>query len=272
MTRVIVFGPISWDSIITIDEYPDNGGFAQGISRVERAGGTGLNIAAALASASVEIELHSYIGTDIYGDKLRNQIKQLDVPSSHIHEVPGPSLHAFITIDGSGERTVFAMEKNRFPEITLMNEFSENQIVVFPIWRDFYLPHLERANQAGAKTVVGVGAILNQTVTASIMIGSEKDAFDFDIDLHRFPITIVTRGAEGVLVHTPERSFEVPVIKVKAEDATGAGDTFLSGFLVGLSRESTLESAVRIGINWAAAAITKQSSIPPMWQEDFNVS
>ncbi len=271
MKQVLIFGPTSWDTVIRIDKYPENGGFVQSLMCDERAGGVGMNIAAAISSASIDTFLYSYIGTDDIGKNLRKQMEEFEFSKENIREIPGASLHALITIDGTGERTIFALQKNRFPEINFDIKFAQNQIVVFPVWRDFYLPYLEMANALRVKTVVGMGAITNSTATASIMIGSEKDVSEFNPDFHRFETTIITRGAAGVKLINAKGAKEVSVKSVEVEDATGAGDSFLSGVLVGLASGATLDSAVRTGINWAAVAITEVGSVPPKWREEFNL-
>ena len=271
MKQVLIFGPTSWDTVIRIDKYPENGGFVQSLMRDERAGGVGMNIAAAVSSASIKTFLYSYVGTDEIGKNLRKQMEEFEFSKENIKEIPGASLHALITVDGTGERTIFALEKNRFPEINFHVNFSQNQIVVFPVWRDFYLPYLEMANAVRANTVVGMGTITNSTATASIMIGSEKDVSEFNPDFNRFKTTIITRGAAGVKLITAKDVKEISVKSVKVEDATGAGDSFLSGVLVGLASGATLDLAVRTGINWATAAITEVSSVPPKWREEFNL-
>lgn len=274
MKQVLIFGPTSWDTVIRIDKYPLNGGFVQSLMRDERAGGVGMNIAAAVSSASIETLLYSYVGTDEIGKNLRKQMEEFEFSKENIKEIPGASLHALITVDGTGERTIFALEKNRFPEINFHVNFSQNQIVVFPVWRDFYLPYLEMANAVRANTVVGMGTITNSTATASIMIGSEKDVSEFNPDFNRFKTTIITRGAAGVKVITAKDAKdakEISVKSVKVEDATGAGDSFLSGVLVGLASGATLDLAVRTGINWATAAVTEVSSVPPKWREEFSL-
>lgn len=271
MKQVLIFGPTSWDTVIRIDKYPENGGFVQGLKRDERAGGAGLNIAAAVSSASINTLLYSYVGTDDIAKNLKKQMKEFEFSKENIREIPGASLHALITVEESGERTIFALEKNRFAEINFDINFLQNQIVVFPVWRDFYLPYLQMANAAGAKTVVGMGAITNSAATASIMIGSEKDVSEFNPDFNRFETTIITRGASGIKLITEKCTEEVGVKSFKVVDATGAGDSFMAGVLVGLASGAILNSAVRIGINWAAAAITEVGSVPPKWRKEFSL-
>ncbi len=270
MKQVLIFGPTSWDTVVKIDKYPENGGFAQSLQRDERAGGAGLNIAAAVSSARVETFLYSYVGTDEIGKNLKELIDSLEINSNNLKELPGPSLHAIITIDAEGERTIFALEKNRFAELNFEIAFSQNQIVVFPVWRDFYLPYLEKANKTGAKTIVGMAAIANPNTTASCMIGSEKDCSDLKVDTGRFDTTIITSGAGGVRIINSTDSKVIPVKPTKVVDATGAGDTFLSGVLVGMANQTSLELAVKTGINWAAAAVSEAGSVPPRWREEFS--
>lgn len=269
MTQVLIFGPISWDTVLRMKKYPENGGFAQALMRDERAGGAGLNIAAAVSSASIDTFLLSYVGTDDIGKKLKKQMEEYDFKKEYVREKTGPSLHAVITLDEAGERTIFALEENRFAEIDFDIRFSHDQIVVFPVWRDFYLSYLESANAVGAKTVVGIAASSNPTLTATIMIGSEKDIPEITIDFARFETNIITRGAAGVQIITAKETKELFVKSVNVVDSTGAGDSFLSGVLVGLARGTTLELAVRTGINWATAAISMIGSVPPKWREEF---
>ncbi|WP_351090018.1 PfkB family carbohydrate kinase, partial [Shewanella sp. S1-49-MNA-CIBAN-0167] len=50
-------------------------------------------------------------------------------------------------------------------------------------------------------------------------------------------LILVTNGAESVLCHSAEFSFELPVPKIVAIDTTAAGDSFVAGFLFELGRD-----------------------------------
>ena len=61
-------------------------------------------------------------------------------------------------------------------------------------------------------------------------------------------LILETRGAEGVALTRDGRVEVFPVDPVAAEDATGAGDTFLGGFLASLiGGNEALEEAVAAG-------------------------
>jgi sugar/nucleoside kinase (ribokinase family) len=211
------------------------------------------------------------VGDDETGAYLKNQVTFLGLDTKDLRTISGSSLHAVITIDRSGERTVIALEKNRFAEIDFEVEFFAGDIVVFPVWRDFYLNYLESARKSGARTVVGLHAQANSSVRADLIVGSEKDFLDFKFDTQRFSSAIVTRGKKSVSIYEGNVETEVPSKEVAVVDATGAGDSFLAGVLVGLARDLSPTAAAKIGVEWASSAIQQKGSVPPKWRPEFNV-
>ena len=69
-------------------------------------------------------------------------------------------------------------------------------------------------------------------------------------------LAVVTRSKKGCLVVTREETDAVPASPVeRVVDATGAGDLFAAGFLVGLSRGADYRTAARLGALVAAEVI-----------------
>jgi sugar/nucleoside kinase (ribokinase family) len=67
---------------------------------------------------------------------------------------------------------------------------------------------------------------------------------------------VITRSEKGCLVVTREETEAVPAAPVaRVVDATGAGDLFAAGFLVGLARAADYRSAARLGALAAAEVI-----------------
>jgi adenosine kinase len=58
---------------------------------------------------------------------------------------------------------------------------------------------------------------------------------------------IVTDGALGASVYTPEGSLSVPAVKVDTVDPVGAGDAFRGGLLFGMTRNLGWETSMRLG-------------------------
>ena len=86
-------------------------------------------------------------------------------------------------------------------------------------------------------------------------------------------IVLVTRGKDGVIGVTKEKSVEQPAFNVDVEDTTGAGDTFNAAFLYALIKDWSLEAALKFGSAAAAIVISKmgtRTSMPTVEEiEDF---
>lgn len=79
------------------------------------------------------------------------------------------------------------------------------------------------------------------------------------------PRVIVTMGAAGSLLSTPEGVTVIPVHAVKAVDTTGAGDAYVAAFAAGLIDGKDEVGAARIAATVAALAtrsVGAQTSMP----------
>jgi ribokinase len=76
---------------------------------------------------------------------------------------------------------------------------------------------------------------------------------------------LVTLGAQGLWVTSPEHSYFLPAFAVKVVDTTAAGDTFVGSFAVAIAEGMPLREACMFAQSAAALAVTKlgaQTSIP----------
>jgi sugar/nucleoside kinase (ribokinase family) len=77
-------------------------------------------------------------------------------------------------------------------------------------------------------------------------------------------LAVLTRGADGSVVLTPENRIVVDAAPATLVDTTGAGDAYAAGFLAALTSGRTLEACGRLGSVAAAAAIGQYGARPPM--------
>jgi len=68
-------------------------------------------------------------------------------------------------------------------------------------------------------------------------------------------IVIITKGKNGALAFDNKFLHKVPAQKTKVTDATGAGDSFGSGFVAGLIKENNMEKALILAMSNAIANI-----------------
>ena len=90
---------------------------------------------------------------------------------------------------------------------------------------------------------------------------------DFDTALNALRndarLAVITRSEKGCLVVTREETDAVPAAPIKrVVDATGAGDLFAAGFLVGLSRGADHRTSARLGALAAAEVIQHLGARP----------
>jgi sugar/nucleoside kinase (ribokinase family) len=83
-------------------------------------------------------------------------------------------------------------------------------------------------------------------------------------------LAVVTRSAKGCLVVSREETDAVPASPIeRVVDATGAGDLFAAGFLVGLSRGADNRTAARLGALAAAEVIQHLGARPETSLKDL---
>ncbi len=75
------------------------------------------------------------------------------------------------------------------------------------------------------------------------------------VDEGRSEIVVVSLGADGALLVTPEQAERFPALAVPAKGTVGAGDSMLAGIVLALTRGLPIRDAVQLGIAAGAAAL-----------------
>ena len=266
--RVWIVGPIAWDTVIYLDQLPASGGFQQSKLVIERPGGTAANAAIALASSGIETGFAGYLGDDARSKELQKVLDESQIAHQKIVNLEGASSHVIIFVENSGERTVLGFSEDRLDQVSITEvSLTKDDVVVFVLWREHFRDSLNYAKAHGCITVLGAEALLDDTLTADFVIGSGNQIITDDMK-KRFGNIILTMGEQGVRAITQDSEIFTPAIPSKVVDATGAGDSFLAGFLKGLlDHEFDLEKGLETGVHWGAMAVERRESLPPSWTE-----
>jgi sugar/nucleoside kinase (ribokinase family) len=253
-----IVGPVAWDSV----RYHD------GLS-IERPGGTGANVAIALASTGTAVNFVSYLGDDELSHALDEHLKGSDIATLYTPVIPGPVSHVAIPVDEQGERTIVVISDDKLDQVSLEGlPIDAGDIVAFVIWRNNFVKDLELAQRGGAITVVGSAALTDpQVLRADYLIGSQDDfSGDYSVEqaLTRFTHVVVTSGADGASFYSAQGSIFQPAEIAEVVDTTGAGDAFLSALLHYLVINKTIDAkAMALAARWSALTVSSQGSIPP---------
>jgi sugar/nucleoside kinase (ribokinase family) len=125
---------------------------------------------------------------------------------------------------------------------------------------------------------------LIRTGTADLVFANERELHslyetaDFNTALNALRedarLAVITRSEKGCLVVTRAETDAIPAVPVeRVVDATGAGDLFAAGFLVGLARAADHRTCARLGALAAAEVIghlgaRPQSSLAALAEEN----
>lgn len=267
-----VIGPIAWDRVLDVPRLPPSGSFVQAGGARGRPGGAGANAAIALASTGAEVHMAGYVGDDEPGARLLAILAASGVDTRFVHVRGAQTSEVVILVEPSGERTIIGVRPDLLHTIPVpASQVRAGDVVYFAAWHDEFLPAMTELIARGAIVATVPPPLLAASLPVTYVIGSEDQYGGHDpggrvcAAARTLRAVVVTKGADGVVVHHRDRSAVYPAEPVTAVDTTGAGDAFAAAFLHQVAAGRTLGEAAAAGIAWAAAAVRARASIPPPW-------
>lgn len=124
-----------------------------------------------------------------------------------------------------------------------------------PFWEDPLVPEDEH------DLFAAVDALLpSEADVESYRPDAARDQTVLTLLDHGAKTIVLKLGSAGCRIFEQGRGMtaEIPVVTVKAEDPTGAGDAFCGGFLVGMLRTENLVDAARYGTVSASFAVERR--------------
>ncbi len=88
-----------------------------------------------------------------------------------------------------------------------------------------------------------------------------RSGFNRNIFLRRVPFVVTTLGSDGVRCQSGAKTIRVKAARPRSEiDPTGAGDAFRAGFVAGLTKGKTLETALKMGAVASVYTVEKRGT------------
>jgi 1D-myo-inositol 3-kinase len=98
----------------------------------------------------------------------------------------------------------------------------------------------------------------------SFLKASRQEALCLDLkEVRKRTCVLVTEGSEGCTVYLRNTEFRIPSFPAAEVDPTGAGDSFLAGFSVGLLKNLPVEKSVLLG-NYLGSLAVQQVGVPKL--------
>jgi ribokinase len=276
MPRLWVVGPIAWDWTFQIDRIPASGDYLQAKSAVRRPGGTGANVAVALASTREEVRMVGYVGRDTAGRRMLAFLRKHGVDTTFVAQVEGRTSQVLLFVEPSGERTIVEVSIDLSAGVAVpVDAISAGDVVYFAVWRESFVPHMAELFAKGVLVATAPPEGDWTALPATFVIGSESHHYTVSGDIAytfasllaqgRLRCVVVTRGSRGAIAYCRDRTITQPAKQVTPIDMTGAGDAFTAGFLHQILLGRSVKEALRAGTEWGTAAVLVPQSTPPPW-------
>ena len=263
---------------------------------IEISGGSGANTIAGVASFGARAAFVGKVKDDQLGKAFTHDIRAAGVTFTTPPAADGPSTaRSYILVTPDGERTMntyLGAAQNLTPA-----DLDEKQIAGAGItYLEGYLwdpPQAKEAFRKAAGIAHGAGRKVALTLSDAFCVGRYRDEFlnlmrtgavdlifaneselkslyetsDFDSAVTALrgdvKLAAVTRSEKGCVVISRESNEVVKAAPIdKFVDATGAGDLFAAGFLVGLARDQDHRTAAQLGALAAAEVIQHLGARP----------
>jgi ribokinase len=286
--KVHPFQPIARDEAVTLR-------YVDGIALA--AGGLVMNTGVALARLGVATGALARLGGDALGDMVWRALRDGGVDVAGVTRLPGAATGtALVCIDALGERTFhYARGANddldrgdleaQWARLTSARAVVIGYLGELPLL-DPALPALLarlRASSSALLVLETAGpqhrmrALLDACLPSiDVFIPSWDEARDLtgaatpeaaltDLERAGGPAYLgVKLGDAGCLVRDARGAYRVPAYPARAVDATGAGDSFLAGFLAAVLRGADTPTACRVGNLAGALCVGSLESVPAL--------
>lgn len=280
----VCVGHSTYDITIPVDEYPIENVKYRLKNHIECGGGPASNGAYLLAKWGEKTTLVSIVGDDHYGHLVYDDFKKIGANTKYIelHRNHQTTSSYIIANKTNGSRTILSSKRPPIRQlnqdvtvnadvILLDGEHPETALKVLVDNDDEQVISVLDAGRLNKDTkLLGklvtylvcsrdfaeefAGIKINYHDIKTIIACYEKLKKYFDTNV------IITLESHGSFTEINGKYKQIPSIKVKALDSTGAGDIFHGAFTYFIGNEYPLEEAIRLASITAAISVTRIGS------------
>ncbi len=238
-----------------------------------KTGGCALTCAVVLDRLKADVGIFGLVGEDPQGKFLLDAIKGLGIDLRGVKQSPGvATTTSVIVTDAQGERSFLYAPGS--VEAFSLNDIDMNLLEAYDLW---HFPGVSKLTSLDLCCLLKRGRSLGKILTMDTdydatgrwyeNVAPYLEYLDYFLpsydeahriaslreprEIARFFLergvrhVVVKLGPEGCFGMSSKGSFEIPGYAVPCVDTTGAGDSFVAGFLYGVTREWDLEVCCR---------------------------
>jgi len=285
MTKVLVLGGVSVNTMIYLDRFPQpisQTVFSKGYH--ETIGSTGAGKALNLQKLGMDITLHGLIGQDYYGDMVKAYFEREKVPFVYDIDPNGTKRHTNLMDDNGSRISIFFSYGTFDPEINLQRLetlICDSDIIVLNVinYCRKLIPFIKKCGKeiwCDIHDYDGQNDYHKDFINAADYVFMSSDAMpNYKPYMQKLidkgkRLVVCTHSVEGVTaVNAYHQWIETPIIaSYPRKDSNGAGDSFFAGYLYGKTKGYTTNKCLRIGTIVAGLCITSTELAHPKLSED----
>ncbi len=270
-----------------ITQLPEKGKLSLVENMELHTGGNAVNTGIALAKLGIDTKIIGKVGMDGFGDFLISQMNKHGADTSAIVRTDKVNTSAtMVMVSPDGERSFLHYLGANAELVEEDIDFEEIRgCKILHIGGFYLLPKfdgeptarlLKRAKEEGIMTSLDpcwdskgnwfrliepclpyIDVFLPSIEEAKMIAGKEEpsEIAEFFLD-YGIKIVGLKMGSQGCYLRTADKEYRIPVYKVKAVDSTGAGDSFVGGFLAGLVKGWDIEKTGYLASAVGAQCVT----------------
>lgn len=269
--KIGVIGSINVDLVVGLDKFVRKGETLIGNDIQLYMGGKGANQATMIKALSDSIIFCGAVGNDVYAEKVSTHFDSIGLSKDFIqHKMGSTGLAIIQLVEGDNAIVVVPGVNNSFSKQDVDHFLESNpeiHIMVLQLEINFDIVKyiIKKCKELDIKVILNPApaAKLDQNViddvdylipneTETELIFGSNDYHDV-VSTYKGKV-LVTLGEKGVIFWDKHENVPkiVPANKIKVVDTTGAGDSFVAGFAVGLLNQLDLQSSIKLGIDVAS--------------------
>ena len=282
--HAVVVGSINIDTRLAVPALPGEGTTVTTDRSLVYPGGKGANQAAGLAKLGHRVTLVGDVGTDASSDLAYRTLEHWGVDTSGVYrkaDVETGKAYIFVDTQGASMITVLSganafLSADDLASREQLFEGAQYCLVQTEIPLDAVRAALKTAHRHGAHTILKPAAcdelpddvlqevdilVPNRSELSAIMPGpGTVEELAARLAERCGGTVIVTLGADGCYLHSPELRRHFPAADFEAIDTTGASDAFISALAARLMAGDPLEKAIERA-NYAAGYSTTRQGV-----------
>ena len=268
-------GIVPLDLLYTVKRLPEAGEKIDAVDSCVQGGGPVPNTMVGLSRLGQSCAVICVVGNDFFGDLSIRELQDEGIDCQHMLRKQGPSATAVGLVEqGSGQRTiVLHREVEIKPRDLKLSNLPQPRLVHLD-GRDIdaSLKLARWARKIGSTVSFDIGSVRNDVSPllplVDQLVVADGFAFPFTrtnkatdaiqkLSRHCAGTIVVTEGIKGSTGFESGNLIRQPAFRVKAVDATGAGDSFHAGYLYGLLNGFDMAKRLEFGAATAAIKCTR---------------